>query len=137
MHSRAVKFLLEVSYRVHRIIYFAPGMVRAGFRKRCDEARMIGAGNRHHGVTIRVRSHAPAMFMRWTSRGNEMNFVQMKPALGRARDCKVADVNGIECAAEERDPAFARISTRSSVGLRRRNAQLSSGGASPCLATAW
>ena len=82
-------------------------MARARFRERSDEARMIGAGQRHHGVTIRVGGHAAAMLVRRAARGNEMNFVEMKAALGGARDGQVADVDGIECAAEERDPAFA------------------------------
>jgi hypothetical protein len=38
-----------------------------------------------------------------------MNFVQMETALGGARHGEVADVNGIECAAEKRDATLARV----------------------------
>jgi hypothetical protein len=62
------------------------------------------------------------MFVRRVSRGNEMDFVEMKPALRGARDGKVANVDGIERAAEERDPALACLPTGRTGILRRRHA---------------
>ncbi len=78
---------------------------------------MIGAGKRHHGVAIRVGRHAAAMLVRRAARGNEMNFVEMKAALGGARHGQVADVNGIERAAKKRDAAFARRFARNAARL--------------------
>ncbi len=49
------------------------------------------------------------MLMRRAARGNEMNFVQMKAALGGARHGQMADVNGIESAAEKRDAPRAAL----------------------------
>ncbi len=117
MHARAVEFLLEVPHGIHRIKYLAPGMARAGFRKRWDEARMIGAGDRHHRVAVRVGGHAAAMLVRRMPGGNEMNFVEMKAALGGARHGEMADVNGIEGAAEKRDAALARLLPGNAVCL--------------------
>jgi len=47
--------------------------------------------------------------VRRTARGNEMNFVQMKAALCGARHGQMADVNGIERAAEKRDGARSAV----------------------------
>jgi hypothetical protein len=44
-----------------------------------------------------------------------MNFVQMEAALGGARHGEVADVNGIECAAEKRDAPLARVLSGNAV----------------------
>jgi hypothetical protein len=68
---------------------------------------MIRASNGRHRVAVCVRSHFGAMLVRRASRGNEMDFVEMKAALGRARHRQVADVNGIEGAAEKSDAALA------------------------------
>jgi hypothetical protein len=38
-----------------------------------------------------------------------MNFVQMKAAFGGAGHGEVADVNGVECAAEKRDAPHPRV----------------------------
>ena len=70
---------------------------------------MIGAGDGRHRVAVGVGSHSGAMLVRRTPRGNEMNFVEMKAALGGARHGEMADVNGIECAAEKRDAPLARL----------------------------
>ena len=101
-------------------------MTRAGFGKRRDEPRVIGAGQRHHGVAIGVGSHVAAMLVRRAARGNEMNFVEVKPAFGGARHGQVADVNGIEGAAEQRDAALSRGLSRCAVLLRWSDAQRSS-----------
>jgi hypothetical protein len=63
------------------------------------------------------------MFMRRAAGGDKMNFVEMEPALRGSRDRKVADVNRIKCAAEERNPALPRMTSRSAVALRRGDAQ--------------
>ena len=101
--------LLVVPHGIDGIKNLAPGLARAGFRERWDESRMIGAGDRGHRVPVGVGSHSGAMLVRRAPRGNEMNFVQMKTALGGARHGEVADMNGIECAAKKRDAPLARV----------------------------
>src|SRR5258708_385912 len=126
MCARAVAPLLVVLHRIARIKCLAPGLARAGFRERRDEPRMIGAGDRGHRIPVGVGSHSSAMLVRRTPCGNEMNFVQMKTALGGARYSEVADVNRIECAAKKRDAPLARLLSGNAVGFRRRDAQRSS-----------
>ena len=105
---------------------FAAGMSRAGFGQRSNETRVVRAGQRHHGVAVRVGSHTAAMFMRWPPGGNEMSFVEMKSAFGGARYREMADVNRIESAAKQSDAAFACRLNKRAVALRRGYAQLSS-----------
>ena len=88
--------------------------------------RVIGASERDHRVTIRVGRHVPAMFVRRAARGNEMNLVQMKAPLRGARDGQVSDVDGIKCAAEDGNPALARMTSGSAVAVRLGDAQRSS-----------
>src|SRR5580704_3999025 len=91
MHSGAVVSLLVVPHRIDRIKNLTPGLARAGFRERWDEFRMIGAGDGRHRVPVGVGSHSGAMLMRRTARRDEMNFVQMKSALGGARHGEVSN----------------------------------------------
>src|SRR6267142_1939399 len=88
MRFRSVEFLLEMPHRFHRVIYFAAGMSRARLGERCDEARMIRAGESHHRVTVRVGRHAATMFVRRAAVGDEMDFVKAKAALRPSRDAK-------------------------------------------------
>src|SRR5579863_185879 len=126
MRARVVKSLLVAPYRIDRIEDLAPGLARAGFRERWDEPRMIGAGDRHHRVSVGVGSHSRAMLVRRPPRGNEMNFVQMEAAFGGARHGKVPDVNGIESAAEKRNAAFVLPLPGNAARFRWRDAQRSS-----------
>jgi hypothetical protein len=52
-----------------------------------------------------------------------MNFVEMEATLRGSRNRQVADVDGIKCAAEERNPALACMTSGSAVALRRSDAQ--------------
>ena len=107
MRIRSVELLFEMPYCFHRVIHFAAGMSRAGLGKRRDKARVIGAGERNHGVTVRVGRHASSMLVRRTSCGDELDFVEVKAALGGARNRQVADMDRIKRAAEQRNSAPA------------------------------
>jgi hypothetical protein len=63
------------------------------------------------------------MFVGRAARGNEMDFVKMKAALRSSRNRKVANVDRIKRAAEQRNPSLARLNQGSAVGLRRGDAQ--------------
>src|SRR2546423_11531304 len=119
MRFRAMELLIERPLRFHRIIYFAAGMSWARLGERCDEARMIRAGESHHRVTVRVGRHAATMFVRRAARGDEMDFVEAKAALRGPRDRQMPDVDRIECSAEQRNPALVRNTPGSAMALRR------------------
>ena len=107
MRVRPVSPLLVMPHGVDGIKRFAPGMIRPGFGERWNEFGVIGAGDRSHRVAVGVRRHSAAMLVRWTARGDEVNFVEVKTALRGARDCQVPDVNRIKRAAKQRNPAYA------------------------------
>ena len=91
MRTRAVMSLLVVPHGIDRIKNLASGLARAGFRERWDESRMIGASDGHHRVPVGVGSHSAPVLVWRVPRGNEMNFIQMKSALGGARPAHPED----------------------------------------------
>src|SRR5260370_30762566 len=119
MRIGPVKFLLEMPHRFHRVIHFAARMPRPRLGKRGDKSRMIRASEGHHRVAVGIGRHSAAMLVRWTARGNEVNFVQMKAALRGTRDCQVANMDRIKRAAKQRNPAYAWAHGGSAGALRR------------------
>jgi hypothetical protein len=59
---------------------------------------------------MRERGEVLLEFVRRPAGGNEMDFVKIETAIGGARDGKMAVVDGIERAAEERDTARVMFS---------------------------
>jgi len=68
------------------------------------------------------------MLVRRVTRGDELDFVEVKTALGRSGDCEVSYMDGIECTAEKRDAtrSFLPVLAAQAVGFRRGGAQRTS-----------
>jgi len=66
---------------------------------------MFGARQRYHGETVREGREMLLQFVGWPAGWNEMDFVKVKAAVGRACDSKMAVMNRIEGAAKEGDAA--------------------------------
>jgi hypothetical protein len=79
--------------------------VFAGFCERRNKVRMLGAGQRNHGKSMREGSQVLLQFVRRPARRDEMEFVKIETAVGGAGDGKMAVVDGIERTAKERDAA--------------------------------
>ena len=77
----------------------------AGFGERRDEMRVLGAGERDHGKAVREGREVLLELVRRPAGGDEMDFVEIKTAVGSAGDGQVAIMNRIEGAAKERDTA--------------------------------
>jgi len=99
----AVVNVAEIAHGVHGIVKLCAAEVLAGFGKRRNEVRMLGASERDHRKTVRKRSEVLLQLVRRTASGNEMNFVEIKTPVGGASDRKVAIVDGVEGAAKNRD----------------------------------
>ena len=67
--------------------------------------RVFGAGERNHPEAVRERSEVLLELVRRTAGGNEMNFVEIKTAVGGAGDGEMAVVNRVERAAKKRNAA--------------------------------
>ena len=65
--------------------------------------RVLGAGERNHGEAVRERSKVLLEFVRRTAGGNEMDFVEIKTAIGGAGDGEMTVVNRVEAARINRD----------------------------------
>jgi hypothetical protein len=100
----------KVTHRVHGIVELRAAEVFSGFGKRRDKVRMLGAGQRDHGKSMRERSKVLLQLVRRPAGGDEMDFVEIETAVGGARDGKMAVVDGIEGAAKERDTARVMFS---------------------------
>jgi hypothetical protein len=67
--------------------------------------RMFSARQRSHRKAVRERREVLLELVRRPARGDEMDFIEIEAAVGGARDGKMAVVNRIEGAAEQRDTA--------------------------------
>ena len=107
----------KVPHRVHGIVELRAAEVLTSFDERWDKVRMLGAGQRDHGKSMREGSEVLLQLVRRTAGGYEMDFVKIKTAVGGAGDGKMAVVDGIERTAEKRDTARMMFSG-SAVRLR-------------------
>ena len=101
----AVIDVAEVAHGIHGIVELRAAEVFAGFGKRRNKVRMLGAGQRDHGESMRKGSEVLLQFVRRAAGGDEMDFVEIETAVGGARDGEMAVMNGIEGTAKERDAA--------------------------------
>ena len=67
--------------------------------------RMLGAGKRDHGESVRNGSKVLLQLMRRPAGRDEMHFVKINAPVGGARHDEVTTVNGIKRTAKERDAA--------------------------------
>jgi hypothetical protein len=95
----------EIADGIDRIVELRAGKILASFGERWNEMRMLGAGQRDHGETVREWRKVLLEFMRRTAGRDEMNFVEIEAAVGGARDSEMAVVDGIERAAKQGDAA--------------------------------
>jgi hypothetical protein len=78
---------------------------------------MLSAGQRNHGEAVRKRREMLFEFVRRATGGNEVNFVKIKAAVGRAGDGQVPIVDGVERSAKNADAARVVLGC-GAVGLR-------------------
>src|SRR5260370_27695751 len=94
----------EIAHGVHGIMKLRAAEVLARFGKRRNEMRMLGAGQGHHGKSMRKRGQVLLELVRRPARGNEVQFVEIEPPVCRVGHAKMATVNGIERPAKKSDP---------------------------------
>src|SRR5258708_7904152 len=100
----SVGSVLEVAHRVNRVEKLVRAEILAGFGERRHEVRVLGACQRHHREAVRERRKVVA-FMWWTARWDEVDFVEVEPAVGGARDGQMAVVDWVERSAKQRNAA--------------------------------
>src|SRR6266446_4867701 len=97
--------MTKVANGVHGIVELGAAEVFSGFGERRNEMRVLGAGKRNHGKPVREGREVLLELVRRPAGGDEMDFVEIKTAVGSAGDRQVAVVNGIKGTAKERDAA--------------------------------
>jgi hypothetical protein len=97
--------MAEMAHSINGIMKLRAAKVLAGFGKRGNEVRVLGAGERNHGEAVRKRREVLFELVRRPAGGNEMNFVEIKTAVGGAGDGEMAVVNRVERAAKKCDAA--------------------------------
>jgi len=101
----AVVDVTEVAHRVYGIVELRAAEILAGFGKRGNEVRMLGASESDHRKAVRERREVLLELVRGTARGDEVEFVEIEAPVGSAGDGKMAVVDGIEGTAENRNTA--------------------------------
>ena len=101
----AVVNVAEIAHRVHGIVKLRAAEVLAGFGKRRNEMRMLGASERDHRKAVRKRSEVLLKLVRRPARGNEVELVEIEAPVGGAGDGKMTIVDGIEGASKNRNTA--------------------------------
>src|SRR5437763_14909036 len=86
----------EVAHCVHRIVELRAAEILARLRQRRHEMRMLGACQRDHSEAMRQWRKVLRELVRWTACRNEMDLIEIEPALGGARHHKMCAVDGIE-----------------------------------------
>src|SRR5216684_4308211 len=95
----------EVAHGVHGIVELRATEILAGFGKRGNKVRMLGASKRDHGKPVRERREVLLQIVRRTARRDEVNLVKIEAPVGGARGGKMAVVDGVERTAENRNAA--------------------------------
>ena len=95
----------KVAHSVHRIVELRAAEILAGFGERRNEVRVFGTGKRNHGKSVREGREVLLQLVRRPTRGDEVEFVEVEAPVGSAGDGKMAVVDGIEGAAENRNTA--------------------------------
>src|SRR5580704_13736889 len=93
----------EITDRVHGIVELGTAEILAGFGKRRNEMRMLGAGERDHGKAVRERREVLLQLVRRSARCDEMQLVEIEAPVGGARDGEMPVVDGVERTAKNRD----------------------------------
>ena len=101
----AVIGVAEIAHGINRIMKLRPAEVFPGLGERGNEMRVLGAGERNHGEAVRERSEVLLELVRRTAGGNEMDFIEIKSAVGGPGDGEVAVVNRVERTAKKCDTA--------------------------------
>jgi hypothetical protein len=114
----AVVGVAEVTDGVDGIVQLGAAEIFAGFCEGWDEMRMLGGCERNHGEAVREWGEVLLQFVRWATGGDEMDFVEIKTAVGGASDGEVTVVDRIEGAAEHADAAGVMLGGGAMVGVR-------------------
>src|ERR1700731_3564164 len=99
----AVVDATEVAHGVHGIVELRAAEILTGLGKRGNEVRMLGASKRDHGKPVWKRSEVLLQLVRGTTRGDEMEFVEIEAPVGGTSNGKMAVVDGIAGTAKNRD----------------------------------
>ena len=83
--------------------------------------RMLGAGQRDHGITVRKCREVLLQLVRRAAGGNEVNLVEIEAAIRGACDGEMTVVDGIEGAAKQCNAAG--LMSCCSAALRLRGGQ--------------
>src|SRR5467141_3704711 len=101
--SVAVVDVTEIAHGVHGIVELRAAEILAGFGQRRNEVRMLGTSERDHGKPVRKRSEVLLQLVRGTTRGDEVELVEIKTPVSGTSNGKMAVVDGIEGTAKNRD----------------------------------
>src|SRR5579863_1384436 len=119
-------FAVEVANRIDGVKNVRCCAVERGFGQRGNKARMLGACERYHRVTMHERSERRLRLVRRPRGRDEVNRVEMKTLLRRLRHRDMPRMHGIKRAAKKRHLAPVLVSVRP-VRVRRVRGQRSSG----------
>src|ERR1700676_1171769 len=86
----------KITHRVDGIVQLGAAEVLPSFGERWNEVRMFRAGQGNHCKAVRKRREMLFQLVRRTAGRNEMNFVEIKAAVGRARDSQVAVMDRVK-----------------------------------------
>src|SRR5207237_10504872 len=75
----------EVAHCVHRIVELRAAEILARLRQRRHEMRMLGACQRDHSEAMRKWRKELLENVRWTACGNELDYIELEPAIDGAR----------------------------------------------------
>jgi len=101
----AVINVAEIAHGVHRIVELRAAEILAGFGKRRNEVRMLGASERDHCKAVRERRKVLLQLVRRPAGRNEVEFVEIEAPVGGAGDGKMSVVDGVKGTAKNRDAA--------------------------------
>ncbi len=111
----------KIANRINGVMQLRTSKILAGFSEGRNEMRMLGAGERNHGVAMRKWREVLFQLVRRAAGWNEMDFVKIEAAVRGARDGEMSVVNGIEGAAKQSNAAG--LMSCCSVALRLRGGQ--------------
>ena len=95
----------EIANRIDRVVKLGAGKIFACLGERRNKMRMIHASEGNHCETVRERCEVLLQFVRRTAGGDEMDFIEIEPAVSSAGYGEMAIVNWVERAAKNRDAA--------------------------------
>src|SRR5579859_3128667 len=98
-----IKLLAEMPHCIDGVKNPAACAIHARLRQRRHKPRMRGARQRDHCEAVLVGAKLRGCFVWRSARGDKVNAIEVKAALGGARHRHMSEVDGIEGAAKKRD----------------------------------